>query len=73
MEHSDWDVVIVSEDFEGIPFIERISPILRKLNVSNAELFCYTSEEFEEGREGFGIIGVAIKEGVELIPGKLEK
>jgi len=64
-------VVIVSEDFEGVPFIERISPLLRRLRVSNVELFCYTPAELEKGRDGFGIVGVALKEGVGLIPSQV--
>lgn len=68
MEYSDWDVVLVSGDFEGIPFHERISSVLGELPVLGVEPFCYTPEEFEKGRDGFGIVGVALQEGIDLIP-----
>ena len=35
---------------------------------SGVELFCYTSEEFERGREGLGLLGTAVKVGVEFMP-----
>ena len=70
MEYSDWDVVLVSEDFEEIPLHQRDSPLLLAISVIGVEMFCYTPEEFEKGRDGFGVIGVALEEGVELIPAR---
>ncbi len=67
LEDSDWDVIIVSEDFMGSPFPERMSPLLLELTVSNVQMFCYTPEEFEEGEGALGIIGTALGEGVDLI------
>jgi hypothetical protein len=67
MKHSDWDVIIVSKAFDGISFPERPTPLLKALTVSDVELFCYTPEEFEKRREGFGIISVAVKEGIDLM------
>lgn len=69
-EHSDWDVVLVSREFEGVPFPERGSRVLLALSVSDVEPLCYTPDEFDQGREGLGAIGVAVKEGIELIPGR---
>ncbi len=67
-EHSDWDVVLVSENFEDVPFPERASHLLLSLPVSDVEMFCYTPEEFEKGKGGFGVIWAACREGIELIP-----
>ena len=66
-EHSDWDVVLVSDDFEGVPFPERVTRLLRDLSVSDVELFCYTPEEFEKGKGSFRPICEAGREGIELI------
>ena len=67
-KHSDWDVVLVSKDFEGVSFPERISSLLLDLSVRNVELFCYMPDEFEEGRDGFGVVGQAVREGIDLLP-----
>ena len=64
---SDWDVILVSDDFEGVFFPKRISRLLLAISVSSVEMFCYTPDEFEKGRDGFGIIGVAFREGINLI------
>ena len=60
-------MVLVSDSFGDVPFPERITRVLRHLPVDGVELFCYTREEFEEGKDGFGVIAVALGEGLELI------
>lgn len=64
---SDVDMIIVSEKFEGINWLERIR------NVSTdweglvlLEPLCYTPKEFEEKKKEIGIVNQAVKEGIEL-------
>ena len=72
-EHSDWDVVLVSEDFQGLSFSERMIFVIRHITVSGVEAFCYTPEQFEKGRDTFTVIGEAWREGVDLIPAGSEQ
>lgn len=44
LEDSDVDLLVVSQDFEGKPFYERILAIERELR-GEAEVFCYTPSE----------------------------
>ena len=67
LEDSDWDVVLVSEDFEGIPVYKRAVPLLLSIAVSGVEMHCYTPKELEDARGGFSIAGVALEEGIDLV------
>lgn len=68
LEDSDIDLILVSEDFEGIPFVERISRMYRFWDDELAlEVLCYTPEEFEEKRKRIGLVQDAVREGVEVI------
>lgn len=67
LKDSDYDFIIVSEEFEGIDFLERIKKVLRECDVEfNAEILCYTPGEFERKRKQIGTVGQAAKEGVVL-------
>ena len=64
---SDFDFVIVSEDFKNIPFIFRASKIYDYWNQKqDIEPLCYTPEEFEKKKKQIGIVRQAVKEGIEL-------
>jgi hypothetical protein len=61
LEESDWDVVIVSPEFAGIPFPERATMLLRELPLRRVELLCYTEEEFDQRATEIGIVAEAVK------------
>jgi len=64
---SDYDFVIVSQDFDGIHFTERMSEMLRYWNEKHdLEPLCYTPKEFEEKKKQIGIVNQAVKEGITI-------
>ena len=66
--HSDLDVILVSDDFEGISFPERPSEIYRWYDQWKApyplEVLCYTWEEFRRKRRQIGLVRDAVEEGI---------
>ena len=67
LEDSDVDLIIVSRDFEGVPFYERMDQlILLWESPLDLEGLCYTPEEFEKKKREIGIVREAVKEGVEV-------
>ncbi len=67
LENSDVDLIIISRDFEGVPFYERIDKlILLWESPLDLEALCYTSEEFELKKKEIGVVQQAVKEGVEI-------
>ena len=64
---SDLDLILVSPRFATVPFLKRPVEILEALDYpAGLELLCYTPEEFAEKREEFGIVRVALQEGISL-------
>ena len=66
---SDWDLIIISSDFTGIRFIDRIPRMVHYWDYQKYESFeplPYTPEEFERKRHEIGIIQEALKEGIEI-------
>jgi predicted nucleotidyltransferase len=64
---SDFDFIIVSKKFAGMPFIERLSKMYDYWDENvDLEAICYTPEEFKRKSKGHGIVKKAIREGVEL-------
>ncbi len=61
LEDSDWDLLIVSPEFAGIPFPERATVFLEKVPLRRVELLCYTEEEFQEKVSELGIVAEAVK------------
>ncbi|MHA1608287.1 MAG: nucleotidyltransferase domain-containing protein [Candidatus Freyarchaeota archaeon] len=67
LKDSDYDLIIVSEKFRGVHFLERISRLLELLDEDVAvDLLPYTPEEFEKKRREIGIVRKAVEEGVEI-------
>ncbi len=67
LKDSDYDLVIVSPDFDGTPFIKRMVLVSRYWPPDLAlEALCYTPEEFEKKSRQIGIVSQAIKEGLEI-------
>ena len=64
---SDLDLILVSPRFSVVPFLKRPVAVLEALDYPGGlEFLCYTPEEFEEKREEFGIVRVALEEGISL-------
>jgi len=68
LKDSDYDIILVSDDFKDIFFSKRSAlmydfwqhwPI-------DIEPLCYTPEEFEAKKKQIGIVSEAIKEGISL-------
>ena len=67
LKSSDYDLIVVSKDFEGIFFTDRISKMYKYWKSENAlEVFCYTPEEFEKKKRQIGIVRQAVEEGMEV-------
>ena len=61
---SDLDILLVSQDFSALPFIDRPAEVLRYWDGKfDLEPLCYTPEEYERLRGMMGIVTVADREG----------
>ena len=64
---SDLDVILVSPTFRSIPFLKRAVAVLETLDYpAGLELLCYTPEEFAAKRDEYGIVRVALEEGISV-------
>ena len=68
LKESDYDIILVSEDFQGIFFTKRSALMYDFWDHWPLEIepFCYTPEEFEHKKNQIGLIGQALKEGIFL-------
>lgn len=69
---SDIDIIVVSADFEGVPFYKRSRPFYRHWNydeLPSPEFVCLTPTEFQERADATHptLVHTAIDEGVDLI------
>jgi len=56
-KNSDLDVIIISDSFYNIPFINRMSHILKKFRFTkHIDYLCYTPEEFERIKDKSSIL-----------------
>ncbi len=67
---SDYDLIVVSPRFQGMPFSRRAAVILKELYrrgvYGDFELLCYTPEELRRKAREIGVVAVALEEGVEI-------
>jgi len=64
---SDFDLIIVSEEFKGIESYKRLSRVRRYWDADYpVDMICLTSEEFEKMKSRPTIIKLANEEGVEV-------
>jgi len=67
---SDYDLILVSKDFEGVRFRERPLPCYEEWDVhaleTGADFLCYTPDEYTEKLRGINVVSIAAQEGVEL-------
>jgi len=65
LQTSDYDIILVSRDFEGIFFTERMALVYGFWDdPAVLEPLCYTPEEFERKKLQIGIVRQAIREGI---------
>lgn len=68
LRHSDLDVVLVSESFAGVDWLDRPLRVHDACDIRmGLELLCYTPAEFERKRQELGIVQAAVEEGVDLL------
>jgi hypothetical protein len=66
---SDYDVLVVSGRFRGIPWLDRAPMVLRHWVMPlDLEPICLTPEEFRRRSKELSIIGEAVREGVVVAP-----
>lgn len=66
-KNSDYDIILVSKDFEGIKFTDRISKVYPYWRYNDSiEPLCYTPEEFKKLKSQITIVREAVREGVEV-------
>lgn len=64
LEHSDLDLILVSREFEGVPWLDRPMKVHEACDIRfGVELLCYTPEEYRRKREELGIVRTAEEEG----------
>ncbi|MBS3061600.1 MAG: nucleotidyltransferase domain-containing protein [Candidatus Diapherotrites archaeon] len=66
---SDWDILIISNQFEGITFRNRIDQILQLSTEpigQDIEPFCYTPKEIEQRKTQLGIVKTALDTGTKI-------
>lgn len=67
LESSDYDLLIISPNFEGIAFVKRMSLVYEYWTSEKPlEALCYTPAEFEKKRRQIGIVSQALREGIEI-------
>lgn len=65
---SDFDFVIVSDDFMGVPFVRRAAPLYDLWDSRrDLEMLCYTISEWRRLRGRRGILLNAQEEGIRLL------
>ena|SRR3989344_5451150 len=68
LNDSDYDFLIVSNDFEKVDFLDRIPLVMRKTkSLFAADFLCYTKKEFDEKKKQIGIVSEALKTGQKII------
>ncbi|MEM2977851.1 MAG: nucleotidyltransferase domain-containing protein [Candidatus Hadarchaeales archaeon] len=67
LKHSDYDLIVVSQGFEGLPFLQRLTMLYELWDLDrDADLLAYTPAEFEEKRKELGVVRKAAVEGRRL-------
>lgn len=67
---SDFDLIVVSRNFKGIPWEKRHSKLSSLWDYvkyeGGADFLCYTPKEFEKMKNKICIVRKAVKEGIEI-------
>lgn len=66
-KNSDYDFILVSNDFERVGFTDRISKIYPYWKYNDSiEPLCYTTDEFNKLKKQATIVREAVREGIEI-------
>ena len=64
---SDYDLIVISGKFEGVPFQNRAGEIWRNSDaVLAADILCYTPEEFQSAPKNSSILRDALSHAVQV-------
>ena len=64
---SDVDLIIVSQKFQALDFVQRGSQMYHYRNFNYpADFLCYTPKEFEQKKKTATIIRQAVEDGIEI-------
>ncbi len=68
VEDSDFDLIVVSDDFEGVRSYERAPELYKTWDSNNysVDFVCLTSSEFDKMKNRPTIIKNAVIEGIEI-------
>jgi predicted nucleotidyltransferase len=67
LKESDYDFIVVSQRFQGVPWPRRPVELYRLWHGSpGVELLCYTPEEFQRKSHEISVVAEALREGIEL-------
>lgn len=67
LKSSDYDIIVVSREFEKMDFRERIIKVYELVTEPlNVDVLCYTPEEFKEKKKQITMIKKAAEEGIIL-------
>lgn len=65
---SDYDIIVVSEKYRGVPFTDRMTDLYRLWDLAtDVDFLCYTPEEFEKKCRQIGIVRDALRHGKTLV------
>lgn len=68
LEDSDFDVILVSTDFQGVHFIDRMVEAGRLWEDDlRLDVICYTPEEFARKAAQIGTVQTAVREGIAVV------
>ena len=66
-EDSDIDVIVVSDFFKNVNFLERMSMLLKLIRFEkHIDFLCYTEEEFKHLKESSAIVKDALSKGLDV-------
>jgi predicted nucleotidyltransferase len=67
-EDSDIDAIVVSDDFEKIPFLKRSPLLLKTVRFGkHIDFLCYYPEQFERIKKSSSIVADALEHGLAAI------
>ncbi len=64
---SDYDILVISSKFEGMHFLRRMEALFPLWGGKlRADIFGFTPQEISRRRNELGIVGTALREGIEV-------
>lgn len=68
LAHSDLDLLIVSEAFQAVRWLDRPGRVIEGLGLPfGVDLLCYTPKEYATKRQELGVVRTASEEGLILL------